>query len=146
MTDTFRFVAALAALGACGCGGKDARAPVYPAAGMVTVNGRPAEGAQVVLFPTEEALRATGRRPPTAVAGPEGRFDFGSTRPARGPPAGEYQVTIVWPEDPKTADPNNPETPPARDRLNSRYAAPAGSGLTATIDAAPTELAPFDLR
>ena len=126
-----------------GCGG-DNRVKLYPATGSVTVKGRPAEGAQVVLFPADESLRRAGNPMPTGLVGADGKFALGSYGPGDGAPAGEYQVTIVWPEEVKT-DPNNPERPPARDRLNSRYAAPGQSGLTATIEAGPTELPPFEL-
>jgi hypothetical protein len=126
-----------------GCGGDD-RVKLYPATGSVMVKGQPAEGVEVVLFPVDESLRGAGKPLPTGTTGPDGKFSLTSYEPRDGAPAGEYQVTIVWPEEGKI-DPNNPETPPARDRLGDRYAAPGQSGLTATIDAGPTELKPFEL-
>lgn len=127
-----------------GCGGGDGRAKLYPVTGSVIVKGQPAEGAEVVFFPADESLRGTGHPMPNGLVGPDGKFALGSYGPGDGAPAGEYQITIVWPEEVKI-NPNNPETPPARDRLKDRYAAPAQSGLTATIEAGPTELKPFDL-
>src|SRR5690606_6356929 len=103
-----------------GCGGDD-RVKLYPAAGSVTVKGQPAEGAEVVLFAVDESLRGPGNPLPNGVVGPDGKFSLGSYGVGDGAPTGEYQVTIVWPEEVK-ASPNNPERPPARDRLNSRYA------------------------
>lgn len=126
-----------------GCGG-DGRVELYPATGSVTVKGQPAAGAEVVLIAVDESLRGPGNPLPNGVVGPDGRFSLGSYGVGDGAPAGEYQVTIVWAEEVK-ANPNNPERPPARDRLNSRYAMPAQSGLTATIDAGQTELPPFEL-
>lgn len=126
-----------------GCGGDD-RVKLYPVTGIVTVKGQPAEGAQVVLFLADESLRGGGHPLPSGVTGPDGTFSLSSFKPNDGAPAGDYQVTIVWPEEVKI-NPNNPETPPARDRLKDRYAAPAQSGLTATVEAGPTELKPFEL-
>lgn len=131
----------LAALFGCS---SDDRVKLYPVTGTVTVKGQPAEGAQLVFFPADESLRGPGYPLPTGVAGPDGKFALSSYEPSDGGPAGEYQVTIVWPEEVKS-NPNNPETPPARDRLKDRYTVPAQSGLTATIEAGPTELKPFDL-
>jgi hypothetical protein len=108
------------------------------------VKGKPAEGANVVLFPTDPSLQGAGKPLPTGTTGPDGKFVLSSYEPNDGAPAGVYQVTIVWPEEVKS-NPNNPETPPTRDRLNSRYAVPEQSGLTATIEEGPTELKPFEL-
>ena len=137
------------AVGAClastsGCGG-DGRETVYPTTGKVIVNGQPAAGAQVVLFPVDEILRASDHPLPTGVTDENGVFTLGSYAVGDGAPAGEYLVTIVWSVE-VISDPNNPETPPAVDRLQDRYAEPDQSGLQVTISAGPTELEPFDLN
>lgn len=130
---------------ACGCGGQvDGRVAVYPVTGTVTVKGQPAEGAEVVLFVVGEALRGPEHPLPTGVVGPDGKFTLGSYGIGDGAPAGEYQVTIVWPDVDKAADSGREASSP-RDRLKDRYAVPSQSGLTATVEAGPTELPPFKL-
>lgn len=127
-----------------GCG-DDGRETVYPTTGKVLVNGQPAAGAQVVLFPEDEALRVSDHPLPTGVTDESGKFSLGSYAVGDGAPAGEYLVTVVWPEVVEP-DPNNPETPPQIDRLQDRYAMPEHSGLKVTINAGPTELEPLDLK
>jgi hypothetical protein len=130
----------------CGCGAsEDKRMMVYPAVGTVTVKGKPAEGAQVVFFAADESLRGPDHPLPTGVAGPDGKFKLSSYGVNDGAPAGEYLVTVVWPEPAKGGDAET-EAQPAGDRLKSRYAAPSPSGLKATVSASPTELAPFELQ
>jgi hypothetical protein len=130
---------------ALGCGSDDGRLKVFPVTGTVTVKGKPADGAKVFLNPVDESRRGPGMPLPTGVAGSDGRFQLSSYAPNDGAPAGDYQVGIVWPEPEKPTTPTSPEAQPVRDRLNSRYAVPETSGLTATVEAGPTELKPFEL-
>lgn len=129
----------------CGCGDSDdRRLAVYPVTGKVTVKGQPAEGAEVVFVTADEALRGPGHPLPTGIAGPDGNFKLSSYAVNDGAPAGEYEVTIVWPAMAKEEE-AGAESQSTGDRLKSRYAAPGHSGLKATVDASPTELPPFDL-
>lgn len=130
---------------AMGCGADDDRLEVYPVSGSVTVKGKPAEGASVMFMPVDESLRGPGMPLPTGVVGADGRFQLRSYEPGDGAPAGEFYVAIVWPEPLPPTNPDSPEAPPARDRLNGRYAVPESSGLKATVQAGPNELPPFDL-
>ncbi len=104
------------ALPLAGCGGAAGR-PQYQVHGkLVTKDGTPAAGAIVVLHPVKQP--DAPRFPPRAVAGKDGVFVVGSRLSNDGAPEGEYDVTLIWPEeqDPKKFSEN---TPP--DRLNGRY-------------------------
>jgi len=127
---------------AAGCGG-DGRLKLYQVSGVVTVKGKPAAGAEVILYPIDESMRGVGKPLPTGVAGSDGRFTLTSYEPNDGAPAGEYEVGVVWPEPAKPTTPDNPEIPPVVDRLKNRYAVPAKSGLKTTVEPGATELAPI---
>jgi hypothetical protein len=104
------------ALPLAGCGGATSR-PQYQIHGkVVTKEGKPAAGALVVLHPASQA--EADRFPPRAVVGKDGAFVVGSRLSNDGAPEGEYDVTLIWPEE---QDPKNPteNTPP--DRLKGRY-------------------------
>ncbi len=100
-----------------GCGGGSAPSqPQYAVHGTVSFHGQPAARAIVVLHPVNQSDPPLF--PPRGVTGPDGVFVIGSRLTSDGAPAGEYVVTVVWPEEQKPHDP--PEnTPP--DRLKNRY-------------------------
>jgi len=100
-----------------GCGGGSATSrPQYAVHGKVLHHGQPAAQAIVVLHPVNQSDPPLF--PPRGVTGPDGAFVIGSRLTADGAPAGEYAVTVVWPEE---QNPKNPpeNTPP--DRLKNRY-------------------------
>jgi hypothetical protein len=120
------------ALLAASCGGGGPT--LHPVSGKVFFNGRPAEGAIVVLHPADP----NGPKP-SATAGADGSFTLSTHPHGEGAPAGDYAVVVTWfPPDAREVD--NP-----RNKLPARYADPAQSGLKATVQAGPTELQPFQL-
>ncbi len=126
-----------------GCGG-DEVADTYPVSGTVTYQGRPAEGAEVVLYRIGDTPLA-GKSPiPSGTVGADGAFQLRSFSPGDGAPAGDYQVTVVWPEPVKPGV--NSESVDRADKLRGKYADPGNSGLTATVSAASTTLPPIDLK
>ena len=135
-------IAALS-IASCGCwnAAEAERQPVFPARGKVSVNGRPAENALVVFHPTHSnstiALRPSGR------TAPDGSFILSTYESGDGGPAGEYIVTISWPELPSGP---NPDTDLAPDRLKGRYADPARSKLRARLAEQENLLPAFDLK
>ncbi len=142
MTTTARFRPVLLALlftlpcGACASG----REPLYPVSGQVFYEGKPVEGATIVLHP----LNSAEANAPTARGrtDSEGSFTLGTYAAGDGAPAGEYGVAIIWiPADAK----RNPKTGSMPNRLPDRYARPETSKLTATVQSGPTELPPFRL-
>jgi len=131
---------------ALGCGGKDDnRLDVYPVTGTITVKGKPVDGARIILNPIDEARRGPRMPLPTGTTGSDGKFQLTSYDLNDGAPEGEYQVAIVWPEPEKPTTPEAPEAAPVADRLKGRYGVPETSGLTAKVEAGPTELKSFDL-
>ena len=105
------------ALPLAGCGGGGASRPQYRVHGKVlTKDGKPAAGAIVVLHPVNQP--DAGRFPPRGVVGKDGAFVVSSRLANDGAPEGDYDVTLIWPEE---QDPKNPmeNTPP--DRLKQRY-------------------------
>lgn len=128
-----------------GCGKSDGRLKVYPVNGTVTVKGQPAKGAKIMINSTDAARRGPGMPMPTGTVVDDGSFTLNSYASGDGAPAGEYNVAIVWPEPVKRPNPNIPDAPPARDRLNGKYSVPDSSGLKASVREEPTELPPFEL-
>ncbi|OWK35816.1 hypothetical protein FRUB_08379 [Fimbriiglobus ruber] len=108
--------------------------------GTVTVQKKPAAKAVVVLRPvTPGPLKELM---PHGEVGPDGTFRVGTYADNDGAPAGDYTVTITWPEsrtDPKTGDEVN------GDRLQGRFGDPAKSPWKVTIKAGDNELEPFRL-
>ena len=112
--------------------------------GKVLYQGKPAKGAVVVFHPKgNDSLTAI---PATGVAGEDGTFTLSSGKNA-GAVAGEYEVTVTWPEEAKDPTKISLEPPPPPpDRLKGRYANRGTSGLTATVKSGTNQLEPFDLR
>src|SRR5262245_47855051 len=79
-----------------GCAKKSKRLPVYPASGQVLVNGKPAAGVFVYLWPAsiESGLDAYC---PHAQTDESGRFTLATYDTGDGAPAGTYTVTAEWP-------------------------------------------------
>jgi hypothetical protein len=115
--------------------------------GKVHYNGQPAAGAVVVFHPVAEDTLTTLH--PTGVTAADGSFTLTTRTDGDGAAAGEYLVTVVWPE---PAQPRKPglmstEPPPdPPDRLRGRYANRATSDLRAVVQAGRNVLPPFELK
>jgi hypothetical protein len=120
----------------------------YPVHGQVHVDGRPAEGAHVVLVPVDARDPLAPR--PSGIAAADGSFalrtyDAATRTTQDGAPPGQYVATVLWPP------PSSPEQVPAGgdvfpDRLQGRYGDPATSSLRGIeVKQGPNELAPFEL-
>jgi hypothetical protein len=130
---------------ASGCGEKSDRIEVFPSHGKILVNGQPADGARVVFYPKVTEIDGKPAPSPAATTDAAGEYHLESYDPEDGAPAGEYSVTVVWPEPP----PPNAEalgTFDLKDRLSSRFADPTKSGLTAKIEDGGGEIPTFDLK
>jgi len=137
MTHSRRGLVLFAVLGlAVGCSSdapKLNEKPVHKVRGQVLVNDKPAAGAFVLFIPVNEAAGSTDPRP-RATADDNGHFVISTYGDGDGAPAGEYRVTVTWP------DGNDVE-----DRLNGRYS-PANSKLKATVKDGPNELPVYKLK
>lgn len=124
-----------------GCGG--AQNPwdrVYPAAGKVTLNGKPIAGAQVTLTPVNAEVPATIR--PTAVSQADGQFTLGTLDTADGAPEGEYVVTVVW----HPVEHTKAGAVRGDNKLPVRYARGETSGLKVQVEKGTRELPPLELK
>jgi hypothetical protein len=124
-----------------GCGEK--KVARYPVTGTVTVDGKPADGALVILGPVNPTPDVENLRP-TGVADASGKFSLMTIDPGDGAPAGQYNVSIQWPA-PAVADERGGRSGMGPDRLKGKYNTAGESTLTATVNEGPTELPPFEL-
>jgi hypothetical protein len=134
----------------CGCssGGsndkwKSSRPETVPAAGMITLNGAPLEGAQVVLIPTSGGLGGS------AVSDAKGSFRLTTFPPDDGVVPGSYKVMIAKSEVPENPDPDSPEsTVPkyAKSLIPAKYSNPETSGLVIEIPDSGDEEIELELK
>ena len=116
----------------------DGRKPTFAVSGKVLFNGKPAEHATVVFHPIGESGPDSVR--PRGKVRADGSFALTTYDGEDGAPAGDYRVTVeLW-----LTTGRGDEGPTSR--LPAKYARPETSGLTATVNAWPTELKPFDVR
>jgi hypothetical protein len=133
-------IALLLALCLCcsACGEPDYQeVPIHPAAGKITVGGKPAFGAVVVFHPQGDVGMSKGNKPFAAVA-EDGSFQATTYVTGDGAPAGDYVVTVIWPQDPHARG-------PSPDRLRGRYATPEKSDLKVTIGEGENNLPTWEL-
>ena len=97
------------------------RAALHPVSGTLTVNGIPAADAMIAFHPLIASDPATAR--PVALTDANGAFQLMTHVPGDGAPAGEYAVTVVWPDRSIPLDECLGDL--AHDRLRERYADPA---------------------
>lgn len=105
----------------------------------MTFQKKPAAKAVVVLRPA--APGPLGDTLPHGEVGADGAFRIGTFGTGDGAPAGEYVITITWPE--ARTDPSGDEV--TTDRLKGRFADPARSPWKVTIKEGENELGPFRL-
>jgi hypothetical protein len=100
------------------------------------VNGQPAKEAMVVFHHVDD----WGERSivPQGITDENGHFELSTYAMNDGAPAGDYQVSIIWPEyRKKNLGP---------DQLKGKYGKAATSGLTAHVDKGPNVLPTFELK
>jgi hypothetical protein len=121
-----------------GCGADPNRPETFPVRGQLFVNGRPAEGARVVLHPKNgESFDQRGSRPQGTV-GADGSFELTTYGEADGAPEGTYEVSIFWLANPDAVN-------PGPDRLGGRFSVPGESGITVEVGPGENELDPIRL-
>ena len=124
---------------ATGCGGNDYQeVPIYPLSGSLFVNGMPAHGAYLTFHPGDNVGLSKGNKP-FARVGEDGVFQVTTYDTGDGAPAGSFQVTVYWPEDPNARG-------PSPDRLRGKFASPENSPLTPNISATTKVLDRWDLE
>jgi hypothetical protein len=129
-----------------GCG--DGRLPRSPVSGRVTVDGKPAAGAIVVLHPVAGGVPLEAEKiRPTGTCNRDGKFVLGTWELADGVPAGRWKATVQWFTAAGAADGADPETAHVEtDRLGGAYGDPEATPLTVEVLAGPLELSAFELQ
>jgi hypothetical protein len=142
-----RPVAVVAVLCCLGCGGSDRskakRPKVVPADGVITYQGKPLDGATIVLSPTGD-----GKTGASAMSDVEGKFQLSAFPPDMGAVPGEYKVgvskqsVVVMPEPPPGMHAEDmPRPPKPKALIPDKFANPEKSGLKTTVpEAGSTEL------
>lgn len=116
-------------LAGCGGGGENRKA-CFPVSGELFVGGQPAAGAQVVLFPKQNAVAAEWEKGfPRGWVDATGGFRIGTYETDDGAPPGEYAAVVTWPNESNEEEADSAE----RDRLRGRYADPAKSSLAVVV-------------
>lgn len=124
-----------------GCGVPDGRMTVHRVRGSVKVDGRPASGMDVVLYP-DTPLADKNADYPRAAVGEDGSFAITTYDEGDGAPAGSYKVSILQGGD--SSSESIGARKPKKTGLE-RYKDPATSGLTATVKEGPNDLPAFEL-
>ncbi|WP_291172316.1 hypothetical protein [Gimesia sp.] len=122
----------------CGCGNSDVRPDLQTVEGRLTINGEPAAGAMLVFYPAQgEEFDSRGSRPRAKVE-ENGNFQVTTYQSGDGAPAGDYQVGILWFDNPDSSTPWN--------KLGKRYANPRESDITVTVEEGNNQLTPIELE
>jgi len=135
----WRWLALIPALCSLSCSGSG----LNPVKGQVFHNKQPAKGAVVTFHPKGGDDLKTIR--PVGLTDDEGYFTL-TTGDKPGAAAGEYVVTVIWPEEVK-AKGFSTEGSDSRDRLQGAYANPkAPSAFKVEIKKGDNQLEPFHLK
>lgn len=131
-------LALMPALCCLGCSGSG----LNPVQGKVLYNDQPAKGALVTFHP--KGADDVNVIRPTGFTKSDGTFTLTTGKEA-GAPAGEYVVTIIWPEEVKSKG-ISMAPPDSQDRLNGAYANQKTSTLKVEIRKGTNQLDPFNLK
>lgn len=132
-------IAILVLTAAIGCSGQS-HPKLHDVRGAATFQRKPAAKAVVVLRPVSQD--AAGKLLPHGEVQADGTFRIGTFADGDGAPAGEYRVTITWPE--SRAEPDGVEIA-SGDRLKGRFNDPAKSKWTIQVREGSNVLEPFIL-
>lgn len=120
-----------------GCSSKP-EISVYETRGSLLVGGKPASGAVIGFHPLSGDFDSRGTRP-AGVVNSDGSFEVSTFGLNDGSPAGEYALSIVWPQYPGKDD-------PGEDRLRGKYANPKTSTIHVKIEERLNQLDSIDLK
>lgn len=109
------------------------KVPCHPANGSLSIGGKHAKGATIILVPKNEPPGSKVPRP-RATVGEDGKFALSTFGKEDGAPPGEYGIIVFWPGNEQD------------DQLNGRYNAPAKTAKTLTIVAGKNELPAIKLN
>lgn len=135
----------LGCLTLAGCSGTS-RTDLYPVAGSVRVNGRPAADAVVTLYPVNGPAAEEAR--PNGRADEAGHFTLTTHTSGDGAPAGEYRVTVtrIVAVTPANRPVVEGENLTVRNMIPTTYARPETTPLKVTIQPGATEPLVLDIK
>jgi hypothetical protein len=138
----WRWLALLSALGCLSCAGKDSLNPVQ---GKLLYKNQPMSGALVTFH--RKGADEVSAVPSTGLVKEDGTFTL-TTGQNEGAPAGDYVITVIWPEEvgPKGKKVISTAPPESHDRLNGVFANAANSSLKVQIKNGVNQLEPFQLK
>jgi hypothetical protein len=141
LSPVVRWIPLVGALLATSCGGGKASVE-----GKVLQGGSPAKGAVVIFHPKGDNSITAQR--PSGIVGEDGTFTLSMGKSGEGVAAGEYLVTITWPEEagPAKLTSGTELPPPTPDRLQGRYSDPSKSGFSAVVKPGKNQLPPFEIK
>ena len=120
------------------------RQPTHAVQGQVTLDGKPMANATIVFKPVDTA-KFKWREQPQAKSDAEGRFTVFTYEANDGAPAGDYKVGIAVLAAAEEEGSDQVRRDKSAPKIPARYGDAATSGLTAKVEAKPTELPPFEL-
>jgi hypothetical protein len=114
------------------------RKATFPVRGIVLVDGKPAATLKVECHP----VTPDPKEPliPSALTGPDGKFEIGTYESGDGAPPGAYHLTFIWGEY------NLLNGSYGGDKLNGQYAKPDQSEIKATVDNKKVDLGEIALK
>jgi len=107
------------------------RARVFPVEGILLVGDTPVTEAQLAFHALDE--EASGQACPVGITHAGGKFHLTTYSSDDGAPAGDYIVTVFWPNHSIPFDECGCLDFTIHDRLGGKYADPATSTLRATV-------------
>lgn len=110
------------------------RQPVFPVTGKLTYQGIPMKGAVITFHEPSQRKTAQG------VADDQGAYWLTTYLTGDGAAAGDYVVTIHWPDEKFKAPANDPDPALAPDVLRNVYTSAKTSTLKATVQQQPTTI------
>jgi hypothetical protein len=143
---TLGMLAIVGMLAMSGCQRGPKRVSLFPATGEVRVGNQPAAGVAVVLHPAADAAPEMARLRPHGTTDASGRFKLSTYVADDGAPAGQWIVTLTWPDN--RLPENQREQILASgdalpDRFRGRLASPERSTWQVTIQAGENNLPPI---
>ena len=126
------FVCSLVVMTGC----SDVRVPVFPVSGKVLYKGKPAAGAQIVLYSSKQS--EVDDIAPSATVGTDGNFAITVYEPGDGAPDGDYVAIVQWFKmDGETAGPNV---------IPKMYGSPKTSPIKLTVAGGPVQIPPINIK
>ena len=106
---------------------------MFAVSGTLTHQNKPMSGAVITFHPTNGKLTAQG------TANADGKYSLTTYLANDGASAGDYAVTVYWPEE-KAKPTDDPDPPLPPDRLKEAYANVKTTKLKATVREQPNTI------